>query len=129
MNKSRKKIEQDYARNAIVDGNTSAGRYESRQLAKVSSGQATYMKGQPHMYGPPKMQGSPGKFVGALIGGLASKAVGSLASAAVSSLGSKQPEMQGQPHMESNKQERSNLINNNPVAKHASNSWVSKHMK
>jgi len=84
----------------------------------------------PSAYGQPKMQGSPGKFVGALIGGLASKAVGSLASAAVSSLsGSKQPEMQGQPHMESNKQEKYNLINDNPLAKHASNSWVSKHMK
>ena len=88
------------------------------------------MKGQPHMYGAPKMQGSPGKFVGALIGGLASKAVGSLASAAVSSLsGSKQPEMKGQPHMESNKQEKYNLMNDNPLAKHASNSWLSKHMK
>ena len=88
------------------------------------------MNGMPHMYGQPKMQGSPGKFVGALIGGLASKAVGSLASAAVSSLsGSKQPEMKGQPHMESNKQEKYNLINDNPLAKHASNSWLSKHMK
>ena len=91
MSKSKKRIEQDLARNAIADGNTSAGRYEANQLSKVASGQATYMKGLPHMYGAPKMQ--------------------------------------GQPHMESNKQERSNLINNNPVAKHASNSWVSKHMK
>lgn len=39
------------------------------------------------------------------------------------------PEMNGQPHMESNKQEKYNLMNNNPVAKHASNSWLSKHMK
>lgn len=39
------------------------------------------------------------------------------------------PKMQGQPHMESNKQQKSNLMNDNPVAKHASNSWLSKHMK
>ena len=116
MDKSKKRIEQDYARNAMVDGNTSAGRYEARKALELDAGQ-------------PKMQGSPGKFVGALIGGLASKAVGSLASAAVSSLGSKQPEMQGQPHMESNKQEKYNLMNDNPLAKHASNSWLSKHMK
>ena len=128
MNKSRKKIEQDYARNAIVDGNTSAGRYEAKKALELDAGQPK-MNGMPHMYGRPKMQGSPGKFVGALIGGLASKAVGSLASAAVSSLGSKQPEMKGQPHMESNKQEKYNLMNDNPLAKHASNSWLSKHMK
>ena len=94
MDKSKKRIEQDLARNAIYDkkhGYRSEGDYEADQLSKVASSQATYMKGLPHMYGAPKMQ--------------------------------------GQPHMESNKQERSNLINNNPVAKHASNSWVSKHMK
>jgi hypothetical protein len=88
MNKSKQHVEQDLARNAIYDkkhGFGKEGDYEANQLAKVSSGSATYM------YGAPKMQ--------------------------------------GQPHMESNKQQKSNLMNDNPVAKHASNSWLSKHMK
>ncbi len=36
----------------------------------------------------------------------------------------------GGPHMESNKQEKYNLMHDNPVAKHASGgSWMSKHSK
>jgi hypothetical protein len=33
------------------------------------------------------------------------------------------------PHMESNQQERSNLLNDNPIASRASGSWMSKHAK
>ena len=33
------------------------------------------------------------------------------------------------PHMESNQQERSNLLNDNPIASRASGSWMSKHTK
>jgi len=32
-------------------------------------------------------------------------------------------------HMESNSQEKSNLLNDNPLAEHASGSFISKHMK
>ncbi len=32
-------------------------------------------------------------------------------------------------HMESNSQEKYNLLNDNPLAKHASGSFISKHMK
>ena len=35
--------------------------------------------------------------------------------------------MDGKPHMESNKQEKYNLMHDNPVAKHGS--FLSKHMK
>ena len=44
MDKSRKKITQDYARNAIVDGNTSAGRYERSMAIKEASGQGPSMR-------------------------------------------------------------------------------------
>ena len=37
------------------------------------------------------------------------------------------PHMKGQPHMESSKQEKYNLMHDNPVAKHGS--FLSKHMK
>ena len=33
------------------------------------------------------------------------------------------------PHMESNKQEKSNLLSDNPIASRASGSWMSKHSK
>ena len=45
MNKSKQHVEQDYARNAIYDkkhGFGKEGDYEAKQLAKVSSGSATY---------------------------------------------------------------------------------------
>ena len=44
MGKSRKEITQDYARNAIVDGNTSAGRYERSMAIKEASGQGPSMR-------------------------------------------------------------------------------------
>ena len=42
------------------------------------------------------------------------------------------PKMYGKskgPHMESNKQEKSNLLNDNPIVSKASGSWMSKHTK
>ena len=39
MNKSRKRISQDYARNAIVDGNTKEGRYEKKMAVKEAAGE------------------------------------------------------------------------------------------
>ena len=81
MDKSKKRIEQDYARNAIVDGNTSAGRYEAEKAVELAAG-------------GPTMKGSTSNI-----------------------------------HMESNSQEKYNLLNDNPLAKHASGSFISKHMK
>jgi len=40
MNKSRKRVEQDYARNAIVDGNTKAGKYEAKMAVKEAAGES-----------------------------------------------------------------------------------------
>jgi len=39
MDKSRKRIAQDYARNAIKDGNTKAGKYEKRMAVKEAAGE------------------------------------------------------------------------------------------
>ena len=44
MDKSKKRVEQDYARNAEVDGNTSAGRYEAKKAVELAAGGPT-MKG------------------------------------------------------------------------------------
>jgi hypothetical protein len=56
MDKSRKKIAQDYARNAIADGNTSAGRYEKKMAVKEAAGEG------PKMYG--KKEKGPKSFEG-----------------------------------------------------------------
>ena len=48
MDKSRKKIAQDYARNAIADGNTSAGRYEKKMAVKEAAGEGPKMYGEDH---------------------------------------------------------------------------------
>mgnify|MGYP001294766874 FL=1 len=56
MDKSRKKIAQDYARNAIADGNTSAGRYEKKMAVKEAAGEG------PKMYG--KKEKGPKTFEG-----------------------------------------------------------------
>ena len=54
--KSRKKIAQDYARNAIADGDTKAGRYEEKMAVKVAAGEG------PKMYG--KKEKGPKTFEG-----------------------------------------------------------------
>jgi len=54
--KSRKKIAQDYARNAIADGNTKAGRYEKKMAVKEAAGEG------PKMYG--KKEKGPKTFEG-----------------------------------------------------------------
>tara|TARA_R110001606_G_scaffold7918_1_gene34509 strand:+ start:17 stop:505 length:489 start_codon:yes stop_codon:yes gene_type:complete len=56
MDKSRKRIAQDYARNAIVDGNTKAGRYEKKMAVKEAAGEG------PKMYG--KKEKGPKTFEG-----------------------------------------------------------------
>ena len=65
MNKSRKKIAQDYARNAIVDGDTKAGRYEKKMAVKEAAGEGPSMKSEIYMagtsmgsYNKPMMKGS-----------------------------------------------------------------------
>ena len=65
MNKSRKKIAQDYARNAIVDGDTKAGRYEKKMAVKEAAGEGPSMKSEIYMagtsmgsYDKPMMKGS-----------------------------------------------------------------------
>ena len=90
MDKSRKRIAQDYARNAIADGNTKAGKYEKKMAVKEAAGEG------PSMYGK-----------------------------------SKGPKMYDKgPKMESNAQEKKNLMNDNPIASRASGgSWMSKHTK
>ena len=68
MEKSRKTIAQDYARNAIVDGNTKEGRYEKKMAVKEAAGEAPSMMGHnpiskhmggqgASMYGGPMMKG------------------------------------------------------------------------
>lgn len=54
--KSRKKIAQDYARNAIADGNTKAGRYEKKMAVEEAAGEG------PKMYG--KKEKGPKTFEG-----------------------------------------------------------------
>ena len=56
MDKSRKRIAQDYARNAIVDGDTKAGRYEKKMAVKEAAGEG------PKMYG--KKEKGPKTFEG-----------------------------------------------------------------
>jgi len=51
MNKSRKRISQDYARNAIVDGNTKQGRYEKKMAVKEAAGEGPSMKSEIYMKG------------------------------------------------------------------------------
>ncbi len=49
MNKSRKRIAQDYSRNAIVDkrrGDYKASRYEAKQAIKEAAGEGPSMMGQ-----------------------------------------------------------------------------------
>ena len=94
MDKSRKKIAQDYSRNAIADSKSSKksikkdGKYEAKMAVKEAAGEGAKMYG--------KSKG---------------------------------------PKMESNAQEKKNLMNDNPVASRASSpmkmkgSYLSKHMK
>jgi len=58
MDKSRKRIAQDYARNAIADGNTKAGKYEKKMAVKEAAGEGPNMYGKgPKMYDKgPKME-------------------------------------------------------------------------
>jgi len=65
MDKSRKRIAQDYARNAIVDGDTKAGRYEKKMAVKEAAGEGPSMKSEIYMagtsmgsYNKPMMKGS-----------------------------------------------------------------------
>jgi hypothetical protein len=51
MDKSRKKITQDYARNAIADGNTKQGRYEKNMAEKEAAGEGPSMKSGIYMAG------------------------------------------------------------------------------
>ena len=44
MHKSRKKVEQDYARNAIADGDTKAGKYEAKMAVKEAAGESPAKK-------------------------------------------------------------------------------------
>jgi len=90
MDKSKKRVEQDYARNAEADGNTSAGRYEAKKAVELAAGGPTMKGSTSDLY----MKGSKSNI-----------------------------------HMESNSQEKYNLLNDNPLAKHASGSFISKHMK
>ena len=53
--KSRKKIAQDEARNALADGDTAAGRYEGRQAVKEAAGEGTKM--YPKKEGPKTFEG------------------------------------------------------------------------
>lgn len=56
MDKSRKRIAQDYARNAIVDGDTKEGKYEKKMAVKEAAGEGPSMRSkalgsnQPNLY-------------------------------------------------------------------------------
>ena len=75
MDKSRKRIAQDYARNAIVDGDTNAGRYEKKMAVKEAAGEGPSMKSEIYMagtsmgsYNKPMMKGSGLKMCGSQVG-------------------------------------------------------------
>jgi len=164
MDKSRKRIGQDYARNAIKDGNTKAGKYEKKMAIKEAAGEGPsqtekqkknlnpiIVKAIAAKKGPKMYDKSKGPKQGAKKGDQSkSRADYSMDSGKTdknykgedgSSKGdqsasrkdyeNKGPKMmdKGGAYMESNAQEKSNLMNDNPIAARASGSWMSKHSR
>ena len=87
--KSKEKVEQDYARNAIADyksGDKKAAKYEKKKELEVAAGESGVM----------------------------------MKDSAIKNLNK---------GYESNKQEKNNLLSDNPIASKASGSWMSKHVK
>ena len=103
IKKTEKKVMQDYSRNAIADykaGDTKAANYEKKKALEVGAGEGMSMHGKTH--GGAKMYDKAPKMYGKSKG----------------------------PKMESNAQEKKNLLSDNPIASRASGgSWMSKHTK
>ena len=87
LKKSKQKVEQDYARNAIADyksGDKKAAKYEKKKELEVAAGESGIMMKKSPLYNQNK-------------------------------------------GYESNKQEKKNLLSDNPIASRASGSWMSRH--
>ena len=151
MDKSRKKIAQDYSRNAIADSKSSKksikkdGKYEAKMAVKEAAGEGPSMYGKskgPKM-GAKKGDQSKSRADYAMDSGKTDKGYkgkdGSSKgdqSASKRDYMGKGPKMYDKgPKMESMSQERSNLTDDNPIDNRASSpmmmkgSWMSKHTK
>ena len=123
MDKSRKRVEQDYARNAIADGNTKAGKYEAKMAVKEASGEGPSMYGKskgPKM-GAKKGDQSKSRADYAMDSGKTDKGYkGKSGSSKGDQSASKKDYMSKGPKMESNAQEKKNLMKDNPIDSKAS---------
>ena len=89
LKKSKQKVEQDYARNAIADyksGDKKAAKYEKKKELEVAAGESGVMMKKSPLYNQNK-------------------------------------------GYESNKQEKKNLLSDNPIDSRAGGSFMSKHSK
>ena len=114
--KSRKKIAQDYARNAIADGNTKAGRYEKKMAVKEAAGEG------PKMYG--KKEKGPKTFEGgAHRGEMKHGKDGSHQGPKMYGGEDKGPKMTSDPQSYRSSMSKhwhqSNLLSENPIVNHA----------
>jgi len=114
--KSRKKIAQDEARNALADGDTSAGRYEGRQAVKEAAGEG------PKMY--PKKEEGPKTFEGgAHRGEMKHGKDGSHQGPKMYGGEDKGPKMTSDPQSYRSSMSKhwhqSNLLSENPIVNHA----------
>tara|TARA_R110000751_G_scaffold248972_2_gene348706 strand:- start:233 stop:622 length:390 start_codon:yes stop_codon:yes gene_type:complete len=126
MDKSRKKIAQDYARNAIADGNTSAGRYEKKMAVKEAAGEGPKMYGKKEK-GPKTFEG--GAHRGEMKHGKDGSHQGPKMYGAHKDKGSKMYGKDHGPKMTSDPQSyrssisqhwhKENLLSENPIAKRA----------
>lgn len=126
MDKSRKRIAQDYARNAIADGNTSAGRYEKKMAVKEAAGEGPKMYGKKEK-GPKTFEG--GAHRGEMKHGKDGSHQGPKMYGAHKDKGSKMYGKDHGPKMTSDPQSyrssisqhwhKENLLSENPIAKRA----------
>ena len=126
MDKSKKRIAQDYARNAIKDGNTSAGRYEKKMAVKEAAGEGPKMYGKKEK-GPKTFEG--GAHRGEMKHGKDGSHQGPKMYGAHKDKGSKMYGKDHGPKMTSDPQSyrssisqhwhKENLLSENPIAKRA----------
>ena len=129
MDKSRKKIAQDYSRNAIADSKSSKksikkdGKYEAKMAVKEASGEGPSMYGKskgPKM-GAKKGDQSKSRADYAMDSGKTDKGYkGKSGSSKGDQSASKKDYMSKGPKMESMSQEKSNLLKDMPIDREAS---------
>jgi len=129
MDKSRKKIAQDYSRNAIADSKSSKksikkdGKYEAKMAVKEAAGEGPSMYGKskgPKM-GAKKGDQSKSRADYAMDSGKTDKGYkGKSGSSKGDQSASKRDYMGKGPKMESMSQEKSNLMNDMPIDSRAS---------